>query len=78
MPTLLLLLLCMRLCVCQPRTQWVIKGFSRKIVMHCTSNGHFLTDIIGYDRCKTSSSAIAERPRDARVTSSRKIARWNF
>ena len=26
----------------------------------------------------TSSSAIAERPRDARVTSIRKIAKWNF
>ena len=27
---------------------------------------------------QTSSSAIAERPRDARVTSIRKIAKWNF
>ena len=27
---------------------------------------------------RTSSSAIAERPRDARVTSIRKIANWNF
>jgi len=27
---------------------------------------------------ETSSSAIAERPRDARVTSIRKIAKWNF
>jgi len=27
---------------------------------------------------KTSSSAIAERPRDARVTSMRKIAKWSF
>jgi len=27
---------------------------------------------------KTSSSAIAERPRDARVTSIRKIAKWKF
>jgi len=26
----------------------------------------------------TSSSAIAKRPRDARVTSIRKIAKWNF
>jgi len=26
----------------------------------------------------TSSSAIAERPRDARVTSIRKITKWNF
>jgi len=26
----------------------------------------------------TTSSAIAERPRDARVTSIRKIAKWNF
>jgi len=26
----------------------------------------------------TSSSAIAERPRDAQVTSIRKIAKWNF
>ena len=26
----------------------------------------------------TSSSAIADRPRDARVTSIRKIAKWNF
>jgi len=26
----------------------------------------------------TCSSAIAERPRDARVTSIRKIAKWNF
>jgi len=27
---------------------------------------------------ETSSSDIAERPRDARVTSIRKIAKWNF
>jgi len=27
---------------------------------------------------RTSSSAIAERPRDACVTSIRKIAKWNF
>jgi len=27
---------------------------------------------------ETSNSAIAERPRDARVTSIRKIAKWNF
>jgi len=29
-------------------------------------------------KAKTSSSAIAERPRDARVTSIRKIAKCNF
>ena len=29
-------------------------------------------------RIVTSRSAIAERPRDARVTSIRKIAKWNF
>jgi len=28
--------------------------------------------------CYTSSPAIAERPRDARVTSIRKIAKWNY
>ena len=27
---------------------------------------------------RTNSSATAERPRDARVTSIRKIAKWNF
>jgi len=27
---------------------------------------------------KTNSSAMVERPRDARVTSIRKIAKWNF
>jgi len=33
-----------------------------------------------YNHClaKTSSTAIAERPRDARVTSIRKMAKWNF
>jgi len=31
-----------------------------------------------YETNLTSSSAIAERPRDARVTSIRKIAKWNF
>jgi len=30
------------------------------------------------DESKTSSSAIAERPRDAQVISIRKIAKWNF
>jgi len=29
-------------------------------------------------KCVTSSSAIAERPRDAQVTSIHKIAKWNF
>jgi len=29
-------------------------------------------------KVKTSNSAITERPRDARVTSIRKIAKWNF
>jgi len=29
-------------------------------------------------RTLTNSSAIADRPRDARVTSIRKIAKWNF
>jgi len=30
------------------------------------------------DVIQTSSTAIAERPRNARVTSIRKIAKWNF
>jgi len=65
----------------QQRTQGRYKGsYTHKAATHRTSKGHFLTDIIGYDRLKlyTSSSAIAERPRDARVTSIRKIAKWNF
>jgi len=34
--------------------------------------------MLNVNKCITSSSAIAERPSDARVTSIRKIAKWNF
>jgi len=42
--------------------------------------GYILVDVFRIETSLTitSSSAIAERPRDARVTSIRKIAKWNF
>jgi len=40
--------------------------------------GDFYSSVTTLRVLKTSSSAIAERPRDARVTSIRKIAKWNF
>ena len=43
-----------------------------KVFKECGERGN------RYSVTITSSSAIAERPRDARVTSIRKIAKWNF
>jgi len=55
----------------------------RPTTLHVVDGSNeFITNAMNFDKlhqCSlTSTSAIAERPRDARVTSIRKIAKWNF
>ena len=52
-------------------------------IWHAGSSWHYIGQVLGHRsrftvRGWTSSSAITERPRDARVTSVRKTAKWNF